>query len=56
MSWGVDEVEGVLLIGIGVLHLYGMALDGDASFSFEVHVVEDLGLYVASIDGVGVFE
>ena len=54
MSRGVDEVEDVFLLIIYILHLYGMALDGDAAFFLEVHVVEHLSL--CHLDGVSVFE
>ncbi len=33
-----------------------MAFNRDASFAFEIHVVEDLGFHVFGGDGVGTFE
>lgn len=58
MPGGIDEVERVLPLrsGMGVLHLDGMALDGDAFFAFEVHVVEGLLLELALGDGAGLFQ
>jgi hypothetical protein len=54
---GVDEVEHVALAVAGrVLHLDGVALDGDALFALEVHVVEHLGLHFALVERVGLFE
>jgi hypothetical protein len=39
-----------------VLHLYGVALDGDATFSFQIHVVQYLILQVAVGDGLGMLQ
>ena len=44
VSRSVDEVEDVLLTVQVVLHLNGVALDGDATFLFQVHIVEHLPL------------
>ena len=48
----VDEVEGVAL----VLHLDGVALDGDALFALEAHVVQYLVLHLAGIQRLREFE
>jgi len=54
---GVDQVERVSLSVAGrVLHLDGMALDGDALFAFEVHVIEHLRLHFALVQRVGLFQ
>ena len=45
MTGGVDQVENVLLSLIGVLHLNSVALDGDSSFPFQVHVIQELILF-----------
>ena len=35
---------------MGILHLYGMALDGDTSFLLKVHVIQHLSVsYLYSI-------
>ena len=44
VSRRVDEIEDVLLPPQAVLHLYGVALDGDAALLFQVHIVEHLPL------------
>ena len=50
MAGGVDEVElvfaGVVAIRNAVGHGDGLALDGDAAFPFQFHLVEELGLHV----------
>ena len=51
VSRGVDEVEHVGLAVELVLHLYGVALDGDAALALEVHIVEHLPF--GDLDGVG---
>ena len=54
---GVDQVERVSLSVAGrVLHLDGVALDGDALFAFEVHVIEHLRLHFALVQRVGLFQ
>ena len=50
----VDEVEHIVLSVQVVVHLDGMAFDGDASFFFEVHVVEHLPF--RHLDGLCAFE
>ena len=53
----VDEVERIEFSVAGaVLHLDGVALDGDALFALELHVVEHLGLHLALVERVGLFE
>ena len=50
----INEVENIgLAIGVLVAHLNGVALDGDASFPFEVHVVQRLIFHVPFGDGFG---
>ena len=57
VSRGVDQVERILLpVAGGVFHLYRVALDRNALFAFEIHVVEHLRLHFALIQGVGFFE
>ena len=57
VSRGVDQVERVPLSVAGrVLHLDGVALDGDSLFAFEVHVVEHLRLHFALVERVGLFQ
>ena len=57
VSRGVDQVERVPLSVAGrVLHLDGVALDGDSLFAFEVHVVEHLRLHFALVERVGLLQ
>ena len=44
---GVDKVQLVLLPAVVVDHLDRVALDRDALFLFQVHVVQDLVLHLA---------
>ena len=54
MARSVDEVELVGAALVGIVHLYGVALDGYATLTFKVHVVEHLSL--GHLNGVGVFQ
>ena len=54
MSRGVNQVKDVLLSLISVFHLDGVALDGDASFTLQVHIVKHLSL--RNLDGVRVLK
>ena len=56
VAWGVDEIEHVFFAVLLIIHLDGVALDGDSSFSFEIHVVEDLRLHILRLDGFCVLE
>ena len=56
VSRSVDKVEDILLSVKLVLHLYGVALDGDASFALEIHVVEHLSLHILGGHSVGIFK
>ncbi len=44
VTWSVNEVEHIILTTTLVVHLDGVALDGDATFLFQVHIVEHLPL------------
>ena len=39
-----------------IIHLYGVAFYGNASFAFEVHIIKQLRLGVTLGNGVGIFE
>ena len=41
---------------VEILHLYGMALDGDAAFALQIHIVEYLVLQVFLGNGFGVLQ
>ena len=52
MPRSVDEVERKAL----VIHLDGMALDGDATLFLQVHVVEHLVFHLAHVHRSGEFQ
>ena len=52
----VDEVQDVCLAVIVVLHLDGVALDGDATLTLQIHIVEHLILELAVVYGFGILE
>jgi hypothetical protein len=56
VAWGVDQIENVLLTVQLVVHLDGVALDGDASLALQIHVVEQLSLQFALRHRAGVFQ
>ena len=54
MSRSVNKVQDVFLSLILVLHLDGMALDGDAAFLLQIHVVKHLAF--SDIYGMSVLQ
>ena len=56
VSRSVDQVKRVFLTILHIVHLDGMTLDGDATLSLQVHVVEHLSLHVFTGYGIGVLE
>ena len=53
MAGGVDQVQLVVDPFVMKIHLDGVALDRDAAFPLQVHVVEHLVLHVLAGDGAG---
>ena len=57
VSRRIDQIERIVLPVAGrVLHLDGVALDGDPLFAFEVHVVEHLILHFALVQRIGLLQ
>ena len=57
MSRGINQVECIgLTIGVMVLHLDCVALNSNAFFAFEVHIVENLSLHFTLIKRVSIFK
>ena len=57
VAWGVDEVEDVFFAVAGFVDDADcLGFDGDSTFSFEIHVIEDLGLHFAFGQGAGHFD
>ena len=54
VSRSVDEIEYIVFTVMLVLHLYSMALDGDAALSFQIHVVKHL--VFGDLNRIGVFQ
>ena len=53
----VDEVQGILLAVFGIINEAGrLGLDGNASFSFEVHRIEQLGFHLPFGHSAGHFQ
>ena len=52
----VDEVQHVPLPAAHVVHLYGVALDGDAALALQVHIVEHLRLHLPLPHRLGVLQ
>ena len=48
MSWSVQEVEGIFLAVLGIFHLHGVALDGDALLLLQIHRIQHLSLHLAA--------
>ncbi len=56
MSRGVDQVQYIFFPIQGVIHLNGMAFNGDPPFTLQIHIVQNLRLQVFTLYGFGVFE
>ncbi len=56
VSGSVDEIECVVLAVEHIIHLNGVALDCDAAFALQIHVVEHLGFHIFGRYGVGIFQ
>ena len=55
MSGSVDEIEYILLALILIPHLYGVALDRDATLTLQIHIVQHLVLRAIG-DRIGVVQ
>ena len=47
MSGGINEVEDIFPIVLLIIHLNSMTFYGNASFSFQIHIVQHLSLGIA---------
>ena len=57
MTWCVDQVQYILTISPLIVHLYRMTLDGDATLSFQIHIVQKLRLHLTVHDSMsGLYE
>ena len=54
MAGSINQIQNILLpVTMIIINLNGMALDGDAFFSFQVHIVQHLVHHISFADGVG---
>ena len=51
VSRSVNQVQDILLALVHILHLDGMALDGDTSLLFQIHIIQHLSF--GYLDGIG---
>ena len=56
MAGSIDEVERKLLALIVILHLDGVALDGDAALAFKIHIIEYLIDQFLVVQGMSQFQ
>ena len=54
MPRGIDKVKDVFLSLVFIFHLYGMALDGDATLLLQFHIIQHLPF--CDLYGVCVFK
>ena len=52
VPWGINQIEYVVLTIKLVVHLDGMALNGDPALALEIHIIEYLLLKVLPRDGL----
>ena len=54
VAGGINQVQDILLVVfVFVIDLYGVALDGDTLFTFQVHVIQHLVHHISVADGAG---
>ena len=54
MSRCVNQIEYIFFTIVHILHLDGVTLDGNASFTLQIHVIEHLTL--GDLDGLREFQ
>ena len=54
MSWGINQIENIFFALVHIPHLDGVALDGDATLTLQVHVIKHLSF--GDLDGLGEFQ
>ncbi|OAV71736.1 hypothetical protein Barb7_03162 [Bacteroidales bacterium Barb7] len=56
MSRRINQIQRIGFAVFHVIHLYGMALDGNAALALQIHIVQHLRLHVFGINGFGGFK
>ena len=54
MSRGINQIEDIFFTIVHIFHLDGVALDGDATLTLQVHVIKHLSL--SDLYGLGEFQ
>ena len=52
----VNKIQNILFLFIGILHLNGMTFYGDATLSFQIHIIKHLGLHIFAFNGLGILK
>ena len=52
VPWGINQIEYVVLAIELVVHLDGVALNGDPALALEIHIIEYLLLKILPRDGL----
>ena len=55
MARSVNEIQHIGFTLVGVLHLYSVALDGDALFPLQIHIVQHLIFHLSCTQCLGKF-
>ena len=56
VSRSINQIEGILHSILHIIHLNGVALDGDASLAFQIHIVEHLILHILATHRFGILQ
>jgi hypothetical protein len=56
VTGGIDEVEHIVLALVMVVHRYSRGLYGDAAFTLDIHIVEELVFLLTVAYGTGDFQ
>ena len=56
MSRSIDQIQDIFFSFIIILHLNGMTLDRNASFTLQVHIVQNLRLQIFTFYCLGILK
>ena len=46
MTGRINKIEGIFFAFVQIIHLDGVALDGNTALPFQIHVIKKLGLHL----------
>ncbi len=56
VSWGINQIQYILLTLVDILHLNSLAFDCNPTFPFQVHAIQGLFLEILFANGLGILQ